>query len=128
MMTPNIKLKSIQDWYQGFSIKNLLLPILGILVFLVIWNVGASRVHTSLGTFPGPVAVYEQFQNLIADHQRERQKEVAFYERQEKRNAKKLAKNPDAKIKVRPYTGKPTFLIKLEQASIPLLQALCLPV
>ncbi|ADZ93065.1 MULTISPECIES: ABC transporter permease [Marinomonas] len=109
MMTPNIKLKSIQDWYQGFSIKNLLLPILGILVFLVIWNVGASRVHTSLGTFPGPVAVYEQFQNLIADHQRERQKEVAFYERQEKRNAKKLAKNPDAKIKVRPYTGKPTF-------------------
>ncbi|WCN11491.1 ABC transporter permease subunit [Marinomonas mediterranea] len=108
-MTPNIKLKSIQDWYQGFSIKNLLLPILGILVFLVIWNVGASRVHTSLGTFPGPVAVYEQFQNLIADHQRERQKEVAFYERQEKRNAKKLAKNPDAKIKVRPYTGKPTF-------------------
>ena len=37
------------------------------------------------------------------------QQEVAFYERQEKRNAKKLAKNPDAVVKVRVYTGKATF-------------------
>ena len=36
-------------------------------------------------------------------------KEVAFYERQEKRNAIKLEKNPDATIKVRKYTGNPTF-------------------
>ena len=34
---------------------------------------------------------------------------MAFYERQEKRNAAKLAKDPDAKVKIRDYTGKPTF-------------------
>ena len=39
----------------------------------------------------------------------ERQKEVAFYERQEKRNADKLAEDPDAVVKIRPYTGKPTY-------------------
>ncbi|MCV5869545.1 hypothetical protein OFN61_30280, partial [Escherichia coli] len=33
----------------------------------------------------------------------------AFIERQEKRNAAKLAKNPDTEVKIRPYTGKPTF-------------------
>ncbi|WP_240656938.1 ABC transporter permease [Neptunomonas marina] len=89
--------------------KQLVIPLIGLLLFLFIWEVGAKNIHTSLGTFPGPVAVYQQATNLIGEHQRERQKEQAFYERQEQRNAKKLAKNPDAVIKVRPYTGKPTF-------------------
>ena len=89
--------------------KQLIMPVIGILVFLLIWDIGAKNIHTSLGTFPGPVQVYEQTISLIDEHQAERQKEVAFYERQEKRNAKKLAKNPDAKVKIRPYTGKPTF-------------------
>ncbi len=91
------------------SLKQLILPLIGMLVFLLIWDIGAKNIHTSLGTFPGPAQVYEQTRGLIDDHQAERQKEVAFYERQDKRNAKKLEKNPDAKIKVRPYTGKPTF-------------------
>lgn len=89
--------------------KQMLIPMVGLLLFLFIWEVGAKSIQTSLGAFPGPVAVYEQATNLVAEHQRERQKEQAFYERQEQRNAKKLEKNPDAKIKVRPYTGKPTF-------------------
>ena len=89
--------------------KQLILPVIGILVFLLVWDIGAKNIHTSLGTFPGPVQVYEQTLGLIDEHQAERKKEVAFYERQEKRNAKKLAKNPDAKVKIRPYTGKPTF-------------------
>ncbi|WP_370280098.1 ABC transporter permease [Pontibacterium sp.] len=89
--------------------KQLIMPVIGILVFLLIWDIGAKNIHTSLGTFPGPVQVYEQTLGLIDEHQAERNKEVAFYERQEKRNAKKLAKNPDAKVKIRPYTGKPTF-------------------
>ena len=46
---------------------------------------------------------------LQSEHQEERDKATAFYERQEKRNAKKLAKDPNAKVKIRPYTGKPTF-------------------
>jgi nitrate/nitrite transport system permease protein len=78
-------------------------------MFLFIWHVSAKRVETSLGTLPGPVQTYTQFVNLIGEHNAERQKEVAFIERQEKRNAAKLAKNPDAKVKIRPYTGKPTF-------------------
>ena len=90
-------------------IKSLIVPLAGILVFLFIWNIGAKNIHTSLGEFPGPTQVYEQSINLIAEHNRERDKEVAFYERQEQRNAKKLAANPDAKVKIRPYTGKPTF-------------------
>ncbi len=89
--------------------KSLLIPLIGLLVFLAMWEIGAKSIHTSLGVFPGPVAVYEQSINLINDHNAERKKEVAFYERQEKRNAKKLEKDPNAKIKVRPYTGKPTF-------------------
>ena len=89
--------------------KSVLVPLIGLLVFLAIWEIGAKSVHTSLGAFPGPVAVYEQSINLVKDHNAERQKEVAFYERQDVRNAKKLEKDPNATIKVRPYTGKPTF-------------------
>ncbi len=36
--------------------------------------------------------------------------EAAFYERQEKRNAARLAKDPNATVKWRQYTGKPTYL------------------
>ncbi|MCW9054042.1 MAG: ABC transporter permease [Motiliproteus sp.] len=89
--------------------KGLAIPMAGILAFLFIWQGAANSIDTSLGQFPGPVQVYEQSFNLVKEHKRERQKEVEFYERQDERNAKKLAKNPDAKIKVRPYTGKPTF-------------------
>lgn len=90
--------------------RGLMIPIVGIGVFLFIWQIAASKIDTSLGTFPGPTEVWEQSHNLIDEHQEEREKAAAFYERQEKRNAKKLAKNPDAKVKIRPYTGKPTFI------------------
>jgi nitrate/nitrite transport system permease protein len=89
--------------------KSLLIPLIGLLIFLFIWEIGAKSVHTSLGTFPGPAAVYQQSITLIEEHKAERAKEVKFHERQELRNAKKLEKNPDATVKVRPYTGKPTF-------------------
>src|SRR5262249_1707423 len=39
----------------------------------------------------------------------ERDKERAFYERQQKRNADILAHDPKAEVRIRPYTGKPTF-------------------
>ena len=89
--------------------KMFLLPIIGILMFLMMWHLSARQVETSLGTLPGPAQTYQQFSNLVVEHWDEREKEVAFIERQEKRNAAKLAKNPDAKVKIRPYTGKPTF-------------------
>ena len=86
------------------------LPFAGIMVFLIAWQGTANKIDTSLGQFPGPVQVWEQTKNLYAEHHREREKETKFYQRQEERNAKKLAKNPDATIKIRNYTGKPTFV------------------
>ncbi|MGY3688957.1 ABC transporter permease [Vibrio coralliilyticus] len=89
--------------------KLILFPLIGILMFLMFWHLSARQVETSLGTLPGPVQTYQQFSNLVNEHWQERDKEQAFIERQEKRNEAKLAKNPEAKVKIRPYTGKPTF-------------------
>jgi nitrate/nitrite transport system permease protein len=86
------------------------IPVIAILLFLGGWAWVAPKVHTSLGTLPGPVAVWQQAQNLWGDHVAERDKERAFYERQEKRNAEALARDPKAEMKIRPYTGKPTFI------------------
>lgn len=90
-------------------LKNVGTPLMGILIFLFLWALLAPKVVTSLGAVPGPKQVYQQFTALVQEHQAEREKEVKFYQRQEKRNAKKLAENPEAKIKIRKYTGNPTF-------------------
>jgi len=66
-------------------------------------------VQTSLGAVPGPAQVWEQTQNLHADHVREREKAVAFYERQDERNAKLIEAGKADKVKQRTYTGKPTY-------------------
>lgn len=91
-------------------LEGLCLPLVGIVLFLVMWQFGASRVETSLGQFPGPTQVWEQVKTLGVEHQDERAKEVAFNQRQEKRNADKLAKNPEAAVKWRKYTGKATYI------------------
>ena len=85
------------------------IPLIAVGLFLAIWGGLASQIQTSLGQLPGPTKVWEQAVSLYDEHKEERVKEAAFYERQEKRNAAKLAKNPDAKVKVRSYTGKATF-------------------
>ena len=103
------KLKSLTTDDYSVIVRSTVFPILAMLVFLGLWSVSASKVETSLGQLPGPVAVYEQASNLVDEHLAEREKEVAFFERQEIRNAKKLEKNPDAVVKIRPYTGKATF-------------------
>ncbi len=91
------------------SFKQLMIPLSAMMLFLFAWELSASQIKTSLGLVPGPIEVSKQFGNLITEHAEERNKADAFYERQEKRNAKKLAKNPNAKVKIRNYTGKPTF-------------------
>ena len=94
--------------YKTF-VSSIILPVIAIAIFLALWSASAKQVQTSLGQLPGPVAVLEQAGNLVDEHIAEREKENAFYERQEKRNAAKLARDPEAKVKIRPYTGKPTF-------------------
>src|SRR5690242_13111560 len=90
--------------------KQLGVPLVAIGLFLAIWAGLAPKVHTSLGGLPGPQQVAQQAANLWADHLAERAKQRAFLERQDKRNAEIRAADPKAQVKIRPYTGKPTFL------------------
>ena len=87
----------------------LLLPFIGMVVFLALWSGVANNLETSLGKFPGPVAVLEQAVGLVEEHQAQAEKEAAFYERQELRNADRVAKDPTYEPKIRPFTGVPTF-------------------
>jgi nitrate/nitrite transport system permease protein len=93
---------------QGAA-RAIVLPLVAFALFLWLWSASAARIETSLGQVPGPVEVWGQATNLVAEHRAEREKEVAFYERQEKRNQAKLAEDPNARVRIRPYTGKPTF-------------------
>ncbi|MEQ8504408.1 MAG: ABC transporter permease [Rhodospirillales bacterium] len=86
------------------------IPVVAFAVFLGLWSHLAQQVETSLGKIPGPVGVYEEAVSLWEDHKIQRGKEAAFYERQEKRHAKKLAADPNAEIKWRTYTGKPSYV------------------
>ncbi|WP_188708120.1 ABC transporter permease [Neiella marina] len=85
------------------------LPLIGIAMFLLIWSMAADRIDTSLGKFPGPSQVATQAVTLYDEHVAERDKAAAFYERQEKRNAARVAKDPTYEPKIRKYTGKETF-------------------
>ena len=102
-------LKTYQPNDYQEAVRVFVLPLLAFVVFLGLWSFSAARIETSLGQVPGPVEVWGQAANLVDEHRAERQKEVAFYERQEKRNADKLAEDPNAVVKIRPYTGKPTY-------------------
>lgn len=93
----------------GKLVHSVAVPMVALGIFLMLWSVGAANVTTSLGVLPGPVQVWNQGIALYDEHLAERDKERAFMERQEQRNAGKLAKDPGAEVKIRPYTGKPTF-------------------
>ncbi len=90
--------------------RGLLVPLIAIALFLGLWAATAKTIQTSLGELPGPVQVWGQAVSLIQEHQAERRKADEFYARQEQRNAEKLAEDPKAEVKIRPYTGKPTFI------------------
>ncbi|MCF6143415.1 nitrate/nitrite transport system permease protein [Pseudoalteromonas mariniglutinosa NCIMB 1770] len=90
--------------------KAIILPTVGIICFLLFWSLTASSIDTSLGKFPGPSSVATQISNLINEHNTEREKEAAFYLRQEQRNEARMAKDPSYEPKIRAYTGKETFL------------------
>ena len=110
-LTPALKLAAGDNAKaQGGEIWRLLgVPLVAILLFLVAWGQLAPTVQTSLGAVPGPAQVWEQAGVLHADHVREREKAVAFYERQDARNAKLIADGKEDKVKQRIYTGKPTY-------------------
>lgn len=90
-------------------LQALLLPVIGLLLFLAVWNGVAKTIDTSLGQFPGPAQVWEQTLTLVNEHNAQREKADAFYTRQEERNAARVAKDPTYEPKIRDFTGAPTF-------------------
>merc|ERR1712138_246200 len=91
------------------NVPKLLMPVVGLLLFLALWNGVAKTIDTSLGQFPGPAQVFEQAGALIDEHIAQREKADAFYQRQEARNAARVAQDPTYQPKIREFTGAPTF-------------------
>lgn len=108
--------------------KYVALPLAGILTFLLLWSFSAQQIDTSLGKFPGPAAVAEQFEALYEEHQRSREKERAFYERQKIRNAKRVAEDPGYVPKIRAYTGKETFIDQIGTSLVTVMSGFLLAV
>jgi nitrate/nitrite transport system permease protein len=103
-----IKENIVKDKF--FKVINaLLLPSIGILLFLAFWAGTATSINTSLGAFPGPKQVWTQAWVLVDEHQAQRQKAAAFYERQETRNAERVKADQTYQAKIRDFTGAPTF-------------------
>ncbi|MCP6423775.1 hypothetical protein NL463_31145, partial [Klebsiella pneumoniae] len=69
----------------------------------------APKVQTSLGAVPGPAQVWEQVGELHQDAVREGEREAAFYDRQDARNAEHIASGNEDRVRDRAYTGKPTY-------------------
>jgi len=108
------------------ALKAIALPLAGLAVFLLLWSGAAAKIDTSLGKFPGPSAVWEQFGSLANEHSVEREKAAAFYERQDKRNAARLAKDPSYQAKTRRYTGKETFVDQIATSLVTVLSGFSL--
>ena len=90
--------------------RQLGIPLLAIAFFVALWSQLAPRVDTSLGAVPGPIAVWNEAMNLVDDHREQRADRETFYERQRERNAERLAEDPNADVRIRDYTGKPSYL------------------
>lgn len=82
-------------------------PILAILGFLALWGTLAPHAQTSLGAIPGPGQVWDQAQNLHADHLRQMERAADFQARQDERNAARIGEGQEPVF--RTFTGAPTF-------------------
>lgn len=92
------------------ALMSLGVPLVAFAIFLLLWSTVAARIQTSLGAVPGPMAVAQQAVALVQDHFAERERERAFYERQAKRNAERLAEDPSYQPRHFQWTGKRTYL------------------
>ena len=108
-----LAVEKLKQWSTALA-----LPLLGLSLFLALWNVVAQNIDTSLGQFPGPMQVLEQSRNLVNEHVAEVAKAEAFYERQETRNAARMAQDPSYEPKIRPYTGAPTFFQQVQTSLV----------
>ncbi len=94
--------------------RSVFIPVVALLVFLMLWSIGARHVQTSLGELPGPSQVGRQAVTLFQEHLAERDKEIQFHERLEERVAKARADGQPAdrieRMQSRQYTGPATII------------------
>ena len=90
-------------------LKAIGLPIIGLLIFLLLWQSASNNIVTSLGNFPSPSEVISQFNNLVTEHREERDKVKKRYQRQEQRNQKFIDQGKPEKVKWRTYKSRVTF-------------------
>jgi nitrate/nitrite transport system permease protein len=94
--------------------RQAVLAVLGLAVFLGVWQAIAIRVDTTLGQLPGPGVVWQEALGLHREYLEDLDREAAFYERQERRAEQLRARDPDATPPpVRPYAGAPTFYAQI---------------
>ena len=86
------------------------LPVLTFIIFLLVWSKASAGIQTNLGQVPGPAQVVEQAKSLVYEYKTERRNADEFYRIQKEKNLKKLAEDPSADVRVRKYTGRPTYL------------------
>ena len=84
-------------------------PLLSIAVFLTLWGTFAPMVQTSLGSIPGPGAVWAEVVSLHQDAVEKGAKEAEFYARLDERNADLIADGRPEDVKVMAYTGAPSY-------------------
>lgn len=111
-LVPVVRLAGGQEPTAQFKALWLMagIPVLAMALMLALWNGTASRLQTSLGAIPGPVEVWQEARHLHQDHLAERAQQAEFFKRQEERNARLLAEDPKAEVKIFPWTGKPTYI------------------
>jgi len=107
--TVSVRQEAIADFMRRAA-HAVLVPVVAMAIFLGLWSFSAARVQTSLGAVPGPEAVFQLARGLMQEHLAEREKEAAFYTRQEERNREKLAEDPKAEVRIVGWTGKPTYV------------------
>jgi nitrate/nitrite transport system permease protein len=95
--------------FKSFA-HGFMMPVIGMLMFLIVWHNVAQMINTPLGKFPGPVQVWQQAMALVDEDKAEHQRAVEFYTRQDARNAQILVANPNAHTETASYTGSPTFI------------------
>lgn len=111
-LTPWIRLSRGENIKQQGNIllTSLGIPLLAFVIFLALWDSAANSIDTSLGKVPGPSQVVEQAKGLWAIYQNEKVNEKAFYERQQERNAARIAQDPNYQPRIREYRGRVTFI------------------
>ncbi|HUF97193.1 MAG TPA: ABC transporter permease [Ilumatobacter sp.] len=91
-------------------IRGFAAPVLGIVVFLLLWAVLAPRVQTSLGSLPGPTDVASEGFELFDEWRADRAAEAAFNDTQSAQAAELVAAGRGDEVVSAKYSGPPTFI------------------